>query len=154
MPDADSVYLHPGQVLTAAEPTTVTTILGSCVSICLRDVRRGVAGMNHFLLPDGGTGAVAGAAGRYGDAASELLLERLLAGGSRRQDLEAKVFGGASVLTGARAGGDHLGARNVAAALAFLERRAIPVSSRDTGGVRGRKLIYLTTSGDALVRIL
>ncbi len=46
-----SVYLHPGEVYVTGEPTRITTILGSCVSVCLFDARAGVAGLNHFLLP-------------------------------------------------------------------------------------------------------
>jgi len=151
---ASSVYLHPGQFLVAVAPTVVTTILGSCVSVCMHDARRRIAAINHFLLPVGGSTSPAAQAGRYGDWVSEELLTRMLQEGSRRQDVEAKVFGGACVLGAPDREGIHLGYRNVEAALAFLDRQGITVRSRDTGGARGRKLIYHTDTGDALVRLL
>lgn len=146
---AASVYLHPGQLAAAARPTIVTTILGSCVSLCLYDARRGVAGINHFLLP-ASLGALASP--RFGDVACAELLERVLALGADRGALQGKLFGGACVLDGMAGEAAALGERNADVAIAFLERERIPLQALDTGGRRGRKLRFSTWDGIALVR--
>lgn len=151
---AQAVYLHPGQLVMTEQPTIVTTILGSCVSLCMRDRRLGRSAINHYLLPADAARPASALPTRYGDAANDALLSRMLCAGSRPEDLEVKVFGGACVLEAFAAGTDHLGARNVAAALDFLARHHITLDSQDTGGRRGRKLIYHTASGHALVRAL
>ena len=146
-----AVYLHPGQLHAGREPTTVTTILGSCVAVCLVDAGRKVGGVNHFLLPHwAGEGH---RTPRFGNVAMELLLERLLAMGARRGELRAKVFGGACVLE-AFHGPHHLGARNAEVAMGFLAAEGIEVAAADTGGRRGRKLLFRTDDGTALVKLI
>ncbi len=144
-----ALYLHPGAVAVAAEPAAVTTILGSCVSVCLYDPVLGAGGANHFLLPDHGAAAPST---RFAGEALRELLARLLALGADRRRLQAKVFGGACVVEAFRRSADHLGTRNAAAALRFLEAERIPVMAEDTGGERGRKLLFHTDDGTALVR--
>jgi chemotaxis protein CheD len=145
------VYLHPGQLFASREPHTVTTILGSCVAICLWDPVRRVGGANHYLLPQAvGDGL---ASTRFGRAAIESLLERVQALGSRRQDLRAKVFGGACVIE-AFAQRSHLGTENADLGLEILRCEGIPVVATDVGGRRGRKVIFHTDSGLVLVRLI
>lgn len=144
-------YLHPGHLLAPEVPHEVTTILGSCVAVCLLDRSRGVGGINHYLLPEGHGPAQRNP--RFADTALPTLLERLAALGSRAERLEAKVFGGACVLDAFQGRPEgRLGERNVEVALAFLKGLKIPVVSQDTGGSRGRKLIFHTDSGLALIR--
>jgi chemotaxis protein CheD len=147
-----ALYLHPGGLAASAEPAVISTILGSCVSVCLHDPAVRVGGANHFLLPDSGG---APPTPRFGDDAMRELLARVLALGADRRRLTAKVFGGACVVEAFRGGVDgHLGTRNAAAALRFLEAERIPVLAEDTGGRRGRKLLFHTDDGTALVRPL
>jgi chemotaxis protein CheD len=144
--DISRVFISPGEVICMAEPTLVTTVLGSCVSVTLWDKDRGVGGLNHFVLPRGG------ASSRYGDTAMQELLEGVLALGAHLRSLEAKVFGGAAVLP---VGGEGtVGTSNVAFALGELARRGIPVAGRRTGGERGRLLMFNTETGEAFVRWL
>lgn len=141
-------FLHAGQLFAAAEPTEIVTILGSCVAVCLYDAARGVGGANHFMLP----GRAATPSPRYAKDAFELLLAQLLALGARRSRLEAKLFGGASMLKlGTESNGD-LGMRNIEAARIELQEGRIPVVSEDVGGNRGRKLVFSTADGSALVK--
>jgi chemotaxis protein CheD len=145
------VYLLPGELVAVGgeSPRTLTTILGSCVSVCLWDRRGRGGGMNHFLLPR--RAADAPRSGRYGDSAVPLLVARLLALGAVRTDLRAKVFGGAHVLAGAPLGGRTLGGDNVQLALAALGEEGVQMVSEDVGGTRGRKLAFNTVDGTALV---
>ncbi len=147
---AATLYLHPGALAVSARPLAVSTILGWCVGVCLFDAGRGVGGMNHFLLPESAGSARPTA--RFGDVAMERLLDEVLHAGARRSGLAARVYGGACVLSAFRTGGDHLGDRNVAAALRFLQDERIPVLERDTGGRRGRRLVFHTHDGAVQAR--
>lgn len=146
-------YLPPGQILASWEPARITTILGSCVAVCVWDPELGVGGMNHFLLPRG-SATTSTAAGRFGSLAVPRLIENVLAFGGRQDDLRAKVFGGACVLEAFRGGTRHLGTQNVEAAFEVLRKESIPVVAEDVGGDRGRKLVFSTSDGSAWVRAL
>jgi chemotaxis protein CheD len=141
-------YLHAGQLYATAEPAEVVTILGSCVAVCLYDAARAIGGVNHFMLPGSGPTPTP----RYAKDAVDLLLSQLLALGARRSRLQAKLFGGASVLKFGTDAMRDLGARNVEAARVKLAEERIPVVNEDVGGNRGRKLLFSTADGTALVR--
>jgi len=146
------VYLHPGQLFVTIEPAAVTTILGSCVAVCLWDTVLGVGGINHYLLPTGlktSTTAL-----RYGNVAIERLLEKLARAGANFTNLRAKLFGGACVLDAMRGKETHLGDKNVEIARKTLHDAGIPVVASDVGGSRGRKLIYYPHDGSALIKLL
>jgi chemotaxis protein CheD len=150
-------YLHPGQLLVAREPTAVTTILGSCVSVCLFDPRRAVGGANHFMLPNwAGHGR---ASARFGNVAIQSLVEGLLAAGCARSSLKARLFGGSHLLPGPVAGRESssmsgLGARNVEIARDLLRADRIEILSEDVGGRRGRKLTFFTEDGSFQLKTL
>ena len=142
-------YLHPGRVLVTAEPALVTTILGSCVAVCLWDDVAGLGGVNHFLLPEGSDGG----GSRYARPAFVELRDQLVALGASPSQMRAKLFGGAGLNPGA-SGASAIGLRNVEAARRLLEQAAIPVLAEDVGGCHGRKLIFETHTGHAWVRAL
>jgi chemotaxis protein CheD len=146
------VYLHPGHLFAAAAPTTITTILGSCVSVCLYDPALSIGGANHFLLPHATAGA--DMSPRFGGAAITRLVERMVGLGSERSSLRAKLFGGACVLDAFREREHHLGTQNVEAARRLLEAQGIAVQAEDVGGSRSRKLLFQTDDGTAWVRML
>lgn len=100
--DCEAAKILPGEYYFTRKPMLIVTVLGSCVAACLRDRTTGIGGMNHFMLPDGsGDGASpASASMRYGAYAMEVLINQLLKAGARRENLEAKVFGGGNVLRG------------------------------------------------------
>jgi chemotaxis protein CheD len=143
------VYLHPGALWAEPFPGVITTVLGSCVSVCLWDPQTTLGGINHFILPHGGKEVSA----RYGNHALATLLARVLEIGAHRETLLACVFGGASVLPG-EATGPTLGSRNVAEAFEFLERSGIAVLRHDVEGRQGRKLTFRTADGSTLIRKL
>ncbi|MGZ3428925.1 MAG: chemotaxis protein CheD [Polyangia bacterium] len=133
-------YLHPGEAIASVTPHAVTTILASCVAVCLFDAERRVGGVAHFLLPWGARNAAQPA--RYGNHAIPRLVADLVALGCWRQRLRAKIFGG-SCRARSTAAGD-LGTRNVAVAEEELAAFEIPVIARDVGGARSRKLVVHT----------
>jgi len=137
-------YLQPGQLLVSAMPAAVTTILGSCIAVCLWEPHRGIGGMNHFMLPmnSGSTAASA----RFGPTAMEQLVEKMRDAGARLPLLRAKVFGGACMFAEMQSSA-HLGQKNADVALDFLKRRGIEIVQTDVGGNHGRKLIFHTDEG-------
>lgn len=125
-----------------------TTILGSCISACIRDAGSGYGGMNHFLLPEASAGD-AGTPLRYGAYAMEALINRVLTfGGGSKNNLEVKVFGGANVSGTMAAIGDA----NAGFALEFLRKEKFAILSQDLGGTMPRRIVYHPASGKAFVR--
>ena len=135
-----------GEFKVSAEPDVVlTTLLGSCVAACIRDPIAGVGGMNHFLLP----GAEAGSAKdseRLGVHLMELLLNGLMRQGGQRDRLEAKLFGGARMMSGL----SDIGRKNAEFAKRFLAYEGIKIVGGDTGGEQGRRIQFWPRSGRAL----
>src|SRR6266852_2866912 len=106
------LYLSAGHLYAASEPSHVTTILGSCVAVCLWDPRTRAGGLNHFMLPQD-VGVNCGTP-RYAAFAIRTLIEEMVALGAPPSRLQAKLFGGACVLASFAASGRDLGAKNVA----------------------------------------
>jgi len=148
-----AVYLQPGGVVATSRPTEVTTILGSCVAVCLWDEGLRVGGVNHFLLPTTPIGQPP--SGRHGSAAIPMLLRELERLGCQRQHLRAKVFGGAHLIgTPLSGGAPSLGGRNAELARRVLAEAGIAVLAEDVGGTLGRKLRFRTDTGTALIKML
>jgi chemotaxis receptor (MCP) glutamine deamidase CheD len=144
-----SCYVHPGQVAAFAQAVQVSTVLGSCVAICLYDDEAGIGGLNHFVLPDLST---TDTSTRYAGPAFRELLTRLRSLGARSSRLQAKVFGGSDTL--GFSAETTIGARNVESARALLALAGIPIVGEDVGGTVGRKLLFDTSGGAAWVRLL
>lgn len=143
----EAVKLLPGEYFVHdADDLLITTVLGSCVAACLVDPGARLGGMNHFMLPDGGS------AGRYGAYAMELLINELMKRGARRDRLQAKVFGGGHVMRNFSS--INIGERNVAFIDQFLAAERIPVISRDVLDICPRKVCLFAGSGRALVKKL
>ena len=143
------VYLHPGSVYASTQPAAVSTILGSSVSVSLFDARAGLGGMAHYVLP---RAARNGSSARFGDVALRQLLERMLALGGARENLQARVIGGAWMNVGLRENPAHVGLQNVHVAQEMLAREGISVAATETGGAHGRRLVFHTDDGTAWVR--
>src|SRR6218665_3977854 len=80
--------IHQGDCMVGGEEDlTFSTILGSCVSACIRDVEAHIGGMNPFLLaePSGSARDRYGASARYGAFAMEQLINKVLTRGSGRK---------------------------------------------------------------------
>lgn len=134
-----------GQYFISDDPNAViTTVLGSCVAACIRDPRRGIGGMNHFVLPRSPTPlSDSRQSSRYGDDLMPRLVDALLANGAALHRLEATVFGGAN-LSGCYY---NIGERNLDFALDFLAARGIPVIDPPRLYVVGCRLEYWPVSG-------
>ena len=151
--DSEAAKIMPGEYFATRRDMLVVTVLGSCVSACLRDRVSGIGGMNHFMLPgvDSGSGPVSTSA-RYGVHAMEMLVNRLLKLGAQRQNLEAKVFGGGNVLRGFTQ--TTVGERNAEFVLDYLSAESIRLVSSDLLDIYPRKVYFFPKSGRALVKKL
>jgi chemotaxis protein CheD len=148
--------LLPGDYYVTREDEVLDTVLGSCVSACIRNPRLKIGGMNHFMLPrPSGSGNdtwenVAGRATRYGSASMEQLINRILNTGGTRADLEVKIFGGGKVLSSLSDVGNH----NVIFVRDFLKQEGLRVASEDVGDVCPRHVQYFPLTGRVRVRHL
>lgn len=141
-------FLYPGTIFADSLEYQISTVLGSCVAVCLWDHVARKGGMNHIMLPLwNGEGL---ATPKYGNIAMERLLAKVLSIGCRREHLSAKVFGGANV-TGTGLEVFLIGDRNITLAFQMLEEFGIPVVAKDVGGRIGRKIIMNTATGVVLV---
>ena len=151
--DCQAAKILPGEYDYTNNDMLIVTVLGSCVSACIRDRVTGLGGMNHFMLPDGGEpNSPVSASARYGTYAMEVLINDLLKAGAKRENLEAKVFGGGAVLKGFTA--INVGERNAAFVLNFLKVEKIRVVAEDLNDIHPRKVYYFPRTGKVLVKKL
>jgi len=140
------VHIVQGEQAVSDCPDTVfATLLGSCVSACMRDPVAGIGGLNHFLLPGSDAREQGEESVRHGVHAMELLVNALLRQGARRERLEAKLFGGANLMDGLT----DVGAMNAAFAESFLKREGIQHCGGSLGGRQGRRIQFWPVSGRA-----
>ncbi len=144
----------PGEYYVSAQDMVLVTVLGSCVSACIRDRNLRIGGMNHFMLPDNGgnSGDVVSSSARYGVYAMEILLNELLKLGARHSNLEAKVFGGGNVMAGFVHA--NVGNRNATFVREFLAREDIPIIAHDLLDIHPRKVYFFPKTGRVLVKKL
>lgn len=151
--DCDAAKILPGEYYYTCKDMLIVTVLGSCVSACIRDRVTGIGGMNHFMLPDSGdTDSPVSASMRYGTYAMEILINDLLKAGARRENLEAKVFGGGNVLRGFIA--INVGERNAAFVREYLRAEHIRVVAEDLNDIYPRKVYFFPRTGRVLVKKL
>ncbi len=152
--DCEAAKILPGEYYYTNNPMLIVTVLGSCVAACIRDRVSGIGGMNHFMLPDigGEPGNPLSASMRYGSYAMEVLINQLLKMGARRENLEAKVFGGGNVLRGFTA--INVGERNAEFVRNFLRTENIRIVAEDLNDVHPRKVYFFPATGKVLVKKL
>lgn len=152
--DCEAAKILPGEYYFTSKPMVIVTVLGSCVAACIRDRVFGIGGMNHFMLPDSGGDANSplSASMRYGAYAMEMLINQLLKAGARRENLEAKVFGGGNVLRGFTS--INVGERNARFVRDFLRSENIRIVAEDLNDVHPRKVYYFPKTGKVLVKKL
>ena len=148
MKTVQSTYISQGEHAIGNTPSEIiSTVLGSCVSVCLWDPVARVGGMNHMLLPEAASDEVNLSAGAVD---MDRMINAMVRIGADRRNLRAKVFGGASMLSGIT----DIGARNARFALGYLDREGIVCDAASTGGDSARQLKFLPESGSARQRLV
>ncbi len=147
--------LLPGEYYVTGAQETIVTVLGSCVSACVRDAVTGVGGMNHFMLPvSGGNGswenAETGSSTRYGNFAMEQMINDILKNGGSRKNLEVKLFGGGRIL----AQMTDIGRKNIEFIEHYVRTEGLHVLAKDLGDIYPRKVYFTPVTGKAYVKKL
>lgn len=149
---SEAVKVLPGEYFVTSADVLMVTVLGSCVSACIRDREKGVGGMNHFMLADSGDSGAVSSSARYGTYAMEILINHLLKLGARKSNLEAKVFGGGRVM--ATLSSSQVGERNSKFVMDYLATEGIKVAAQDLLDVYPRKVYFFPHNGRVLVKKL
>lgn len=147
--DRTAVKILPGEFyITNITDEMLVTVLGSCISACIRDPLIGYGGMNHFMLPEGDSSSwtALNANMRYGNYAMEVLINALLKKGAQRKRLEIKVFGGANVIATADQS-TGVGFRNSAFIKQYLDVEGLKTLASDLGGLNARRIHYDPVTG-------
>ena len=141
-------YLYPSALFAEKKPFMVDTVLGSCVAVCLFDQKLNIGGINHYMLPFwNGNGL---ASPKYGNIATEKLVEKMLKNGATIQNMVAKVFGGANQMNTSL----RIGDQNIEVARQTLANYGIKIIAENVGGGVGRKLRYNTSTGQVMMKFL
>lgn len=146
----NAVKILPGEYHATDDDTIITTVLGSCVSVCLYDTVNGIGGMNHFMLPGDmdGPGRSGNGSARYGTNAMKLLIEHVIQLGAVRACLEAKIFGAGRVMDGM----SDVGRQNADFAMRYLNEQKIRISAVDVGDTCPRKIFFSPATGQVFVK--
>ncbi|HOJ13704.1 MAG TPA: chemoreceptor glutamine deamidase CheD [Deltaproteobacteria bacterium] len=148
------VIIYPGEFHVSSKEI-VATVLGSCISVCIRDPEAGIGGMNHFMLPGDvrSEEMFLSESTKYGMFAMEQLIKAITDKGGKQRNFQAKVFGGGHVLNFRKSDG-NVPESNIEFVRAFLKMEGIPIVSEDVGGYAGRKILYFPDTGRVLLKRL
>lgn len=157
MNDCYAAKILPGEYYVTIHDELITTVLGSCVSACVRDTVFGIGGMNHFMLPankgeDVSSFGGAGESTRYGNFAMEQMINDILKNGGRRKNLEIKVFGGGKVLKNMST--LDIGQKNIDFVMQYIKDESLKLTAEDLGDNYPRKVIFFPTTGKVRVKKL
>lgn len=145
----NSTFIHVGQIHVDSSPFAISTVLGSCVAVCLYDAKLGIGGMNHYLLPFwNGNGLQSP---KFGNIAIPKLIDTMMEKGSTNRTLEAKIFGGAMMNAGVNEA-MMIGQKNVLVAKEILKEYKISIVAEDVGGQNGRKIQFDLERGKVLLK--
>jgi len=153
--NTEAAKISPGEYYFTNKDMLIVTVLGSCISACIRDSKTGIGGMNHFMLPDSGSAdkdSPVSESMRYGTYAMEVLINQLMRNGAKRENLEAKIFGGGNVLKSFTT--TNVGVRNAKFVKQFLKDEGIRITGEDLLDVFPRKVYYFPKTGKVLVKKL
>ncbi len=155
--DIYAAKILPGEFYVSMTGELITTVLGSCVSACIRDKKAGIGGMNHFMLPidtqsnnNSWSGTPVNAQTRYGNIAMERLINVILAGGGKKSSLEIKLFGGGKVLQI----DTDIGNKNIEFVRQYIFTEGLRIAAEDMGGIYPRKIQYFPRTGKVRVKML
>ncbi|MAR92425.1 MAG: chemotaxis protein CheD [Pseudomonadales bacterium] len=148
----------PGQFYVSTAGEMIVTVLGSCISACVRDKYNSVGGMNHFMLPvqrenlESGVLSTLSESARYGNWAMEYLINEILKNGGEKRNLEVKIFGGGKVLESMSQ--IDIGRKNIEFVRQFVANELLNLAAEDVGGLYPRKVLYFPDTGSVKVRKL
>jgi len=147
--NCEAMRVLPGEYYVSKDNRLMMVLLGSCIATCIWDSQRGIGGVNHFMLP-GKPLSAADTSTYYGHEAMRVLIEYIIQCGGKRENLVAKVFGGAQII-GSQSTLD-IGAHNCAFIVNYLKNESIPIVASDLGDKYARKVCFFPQTGRVMVR--
>ena len=150
-----SAKILPGELYVSSHGEMISTVLGSCISVCIRDTKKGIGGMNHFMLPQTnefssdswGSNSVTSAS-RYGNWAMEYLINAIIKLGGEKKNFEVKVFGGGQMM----ASMTDIGQKNILFVYQYLAEEQLNIVASDVGDIYARKVLFFPDTGSVKVR--
>ncbi|MDQ1245462.1 MAG: chemotaxis protein CheD [Campylobacterota bacterium] len=143
-------FIHVGQIYADNGPIQISTVLGSCVAVCLYDKKLGIGGMNHYLLPFWNGNGLQSL--KFGNISIPKLIEAMLEKGAKISNIEAKIFGGAAINISCCNGAMMVGEKNILVAKEILNDYKIKIVAEDVGGSDGRKIQFNLENGKVLLK--
>ncbi len=144
-------FIHVGEIFVGAKPTEISTVLGSCISVCIFDKIEQVGGMNHYLVPLWNENGLQSP--KYGNISIPKLIDNMLNIGCKKYNLEAKIFGGANVINVSQED-MMIGRKNILIAKEILREYGIKILAQDIGGTRGRKILMKSDTGKIFLKYI
>lgn len=139
-----AVKIHPGEFYVTQNEEVITTVLGSCISVCIFDPINSIGGMNHFMLPNvNNSNGILSQSFRYGDVAMEKLINVILRHGGNKNELKFKAFGGGQIIKNMT----NIGQRNISFLHKYMTMEGYKLSAFDLGGPYPRKIAFYPLSG-------
>jgi len=145
-PTLINYFLKPGYIFLAEKPTVISTVLGSCVSVCIYDRKLKTGAMNRFQYPL--TSDRNKTTASFGNVATIAMIRMMEKNGSQKKHLEAQILGGAH---NPEISERNIGRENIKTAVSILLKEGISVASRDEGGEKGRKVVFNTFTNELMV---
>jgi len=142
-------FIHVGEIFVGARPTEISTVLGSCIAVCLYDKVEQIGGMNHYLVPLWNENGLQSP--KYGNISIPKLIDNMLNIGCEKYNLEAKIFGGGNVINVSQED-MMIGRKNILIAKEILREYNIKITAQDVGGTRGRKILMRSDTGKIFLK--
>jgi len=129
------------------------TILGSCVGICLYDPVKRIGGLSHIMLPVKKSEKTSPK--KYADTAIAMMLEDLKKKGAKKDNLIAKIIGGATMFNiSENSMMGEIGKNNIVKVREILKAEGIDLVAEDVGGDYGRTIDFFVENGEIKIKSL
>ena len=142
-------FIHVGEIYIGVKPTEISTVLGSCIAVCLYDKVEQIGSMNHYLVPLWNENGLQSP--KYGNISIPRLVENMINVGCSIKNIEAKIFGGANVID-VRVKDMMIGRKNIIIAKELLREHNITITAQDIGGTQGRRIMMRSDTGKVMLR--
>lgn len=148
----EHLVLMPGQLYFGSKAASARTLLGSCVGITLWHPQRRIGGMCHYLLPRRQGGPAAQPEGRFGEEAVGMLVQWLRLAGTRPEDYEVHLYGGADTMPGVPGARTGIGERNIEAGWQLIDQHGFSLTAVDVGETVPRNVRLCLQTGTVDMR--
>jgi chemotaxis protein CheD len=155
--NANSYAVDIAMMKVARAPDQLYSLgLGSCIGVAIYDPATKIGGLIHILLPsmkgfENGNHVRT----KFADSGIAELVEAVIKAGASRARLKAKMAGGASMFAIKSTSDVHeVGKRNILSTRETLKNLGIDLIAYDTGGNKGRTIIFDIETGQLTIKTI